>query len=393
MGKSRIVIILFLVLIKTNLAYTQVIMGSVKNINQEPIIGVNIYSKNGLGTITNNQGYFIFERKNLDSLSLEFSHISYKPLTSKIASKKDTVFLDVIMDSEIKYLKEVFVTLKVDDGRKIILEALKNLFNNVKLTPFVYYNLTHFVENNEGKTNYFNGLVELYDVEYKVRKNDGKLLFSLSENANPKVLKITERKVAPDTKGCNEFCSIINNKQGMEVFVPIAFNWLRLPLAIVSRINDTNYSFNIIDEQQGKYDIEITSHKKKKEHDIRVIIDKETLNFVSINFSVSRTLNKYWNKNITSVVKKGKIIPVPVFLRQKERIWNYDIYFDSNDNDVFFKEIILTHSLQYNKKYIDNKYLKKTHFARWILKKDTINIKSKNSFLIKSYKDLYHAIQ
>lgn len=371
-------------------SYGQVIKGFVKNLKSQPISNVNVYFPNSLvGTSTDSLGNFIISRTNKGETSLKFSHISYRSNSYTFTSKefkKDTIHISINMNFEHTSLEEVVVTsnLTNDFYREITLKALENMCKNLNTNDVLVYELIHYVKNNTGYTNYFRGFLKTQGIGYKIEKDKNKYQLFLLKNFSPKLI-IKKEQITNKSKNCGVFCPIINNKHGMQAFVPVTFNWSGLPLAIMKRVNNTNYMFNSIqDNSDSSYHIKIVSKKRRKEHQVTLIINKKTLDFTSIYFSVDETLNKYWENKITTVVRKGLR---PNMLRQKERMWDIKYDFERYKNKLNIKEITIEHALTYDKKYIDGKNLKKIQFAKWSLKRYLKE--NKNGIIINSYKELY----
>lgn len=391
MINSKYLLLVLSIIFWSSQSHGQVIKGSVKNLKSQPISNVNVYFPNSLvGTSTDSLGSFIISRTNKGETSLQFSHISYKSNSYRFTSKefkKDTIHISINMNFETTNLKEVVITsnLTNDFNRDITLKALENMCNNLKTNDVLIYELTHYVKNNTGYTNYFRGFLKTQGIGYKIENDKNKYHLFLLKNFSPKLI-IKKEQITNKSKNCGAFCPIINNKQGIQAFVPVTFNWFGLPMAIMERVNSKNYMFNSInDDSDSSYHIKIIPKKKRKEHQITLIIDKSTLDFTNIYFSVDETLNKYWENKITSVIRKGLL---PTMLRQKKRVWNIKCDFERDENKLDLKEITIEHALTYDKKYIDGKNLKKIQFAKWSLKK-YVKEKINNGIIIKSYKDLY----
>jgi len=76
----------------------------------EPLIGVHVLFGDGLGTITDHEGYFIFST-NTDRLEITFQYVGYKTLIKSVYPEPDdTIHLNIGLFPDIREIDEIVVS-------------------------------------------------------------------------------------------------------------------------------------------------------------------------------------------------------------------------------------------------------------------------------------------
>jgi len=148
--KSRIFHIFFIfIVISEKQASTSTISGVVKNIRTgEPIVGANIYNKSfDLGTTSDSDGKFFFERPKNKEFRILISHIAYKDLEIVISDKKN---IQILMQDIFLQLDDVVVTGTKCEYAISDAPVASEIINNKQIKESGAMSLSELLSNNLG---------------------------------------------------------------------------------------------------------------------------------------------------------------------------------------------------------------------------------------------------
>jgi iron complex outermembrane recepter protein len=102
-------------------SYGQAIEGTIKDINHNPLVNVNvILSGTKQGTTSNVDGFFSIQNIKPGEYTIEVSHIGYIPITKKINITSTTLKLDFILEVDLINIKEVVIKAETESKFDII---------------------------------------------------------------------------------------------------------------------------------------------------------------------------------------------------------------------------------------------------------------------------------
>ena len=148
--KGRILHIFFIfIVVSENQASTLIISGVVKNIRTgEPIVGANIYNKSfDLGTTSDSDGNFYFERPKSKEFSILVSHIAYKDLEIVIRDNKN---IQILMQDIFLQLDDVVVTGTKCEYAISDAPIISEVINNQQIKESGAVSLSQLLSNNLG---------------------------------------------------------------------------------------------------------------------------------------------------------------------------------------------------------------------------------------------------
>ena len=128
---SCIKFLFFSIFLSTQFSFSQ-ITGTVKDINNEPLPYVNIYTEDGKnGTTSNEDGDFELKLNNLGKHTLIFQFLGFQTFKKTVDIKKLPFRLDVQLISETTNLEEVTINSKDNPAFRIIRNAIASRKENL----------------------------------------------------------------------------------------------------------------------------------------------------------------------------------------------------------------------------------------------------------------------